>query len=624
MQYKGDDFDLRVPHAQQRRDVYGQEYEATAGGRWPRVAAYSAGNEPLWVDETLLAACNFAFDIAVAHGAGEVGLEHLVNALTRIEAASRILEARGVREAQLRRESATLIASEIPATSGAERITPRRGPDFEDVLRRASDVAQRRGVAAGVDDVLWVILHHNRDLPAVLLLRRMTPDWQRLEIAQGREVAVAAEKLRVAPAAFQAYDTMSGRIAQIEDSLRGLHADLAAERKVLADLIRDAQRDIVAQRGDAASLRSDMAQRLDALERGLQARTDTSRLTVQLSDRVQSLEKAVHGGLGEGARNWAALSQRLQAIETAVEGRPAPAAALETGPILEQLTSIDQALNGRIEASARVWNGFADRLAAVEQLIQASAGPALSDRIGGLETAVRSGFGDAAQSTLAMTDRLEVIEARSLGRERDDEAVLILDDRMQSIERLLQDRVVAVGGEASGDLVGRLLALEQRLADGVSRSEQAMLGRDSSFRELQDAIARLAGNQVTLASAIADWRHESHSDLNAINVQIERMAVEPRQSLAAPGASPVEPVPAAADRVEVVIDRYAGAGSKAAPVVADEALFTPAPTAGEGHGFWWWLFGTRSVSQANRDAEIRWLKMHDRLKEARDRRKERA
>ena len=40
-----------------------------------------------------------------------------------------------------------------------------------------------------------------------------------------------------------------------------------------------------------------------------------------------------------------------------------------------------------------------------------------------------------------------------------------------------------------------------------------------------------------------------------------------------------------------------------------------------GRGFWWWLFGTGDVGQANRDAEIRWKRMHDRIKETRDRRR---
>src|SRR5690606_28779990 len=127
-------------HVRASRDFYASDFEqATGNSRWSRTPSFGIGNgEPLWVDETLLACCNYAFDVAQANGAAEVGLEHLVNALTRVEAAARILESRGVREGYLRRESAALIASEVPAANAGDAVSPRRSADFEDVLRHAS------------------------------------------------------------------------------------------------------------------------------------------------------------------------------------------------------------------------------------------------------------------------------------------------------------------------------------------------------------------------------------------------------------------------------------------------------------------------------------------------------
>jgi predicted nucleic acid-binding Zn-ribbon protein len=676
MQYKGDDLDLRVAQGRQARESFAApEYEpAPTGGRCPRASSYASAADPLWVDEVLLACCNYAYDIAIANGAGEVGLEHLVNALTRVEAAARILEARGVREAQLRRESATLIASEIPVSAASERVHPRRGPDFEDVLRRAAEQASRRGTGASMDDVLWVILHHNLELPAVMLLRRLTPDWQRLDWGRTREPAPAPaphqEFVRYVGPTPAAMDTFSGRIAQIEDSLRGLHADLAAERKVLADLIRDAQRDIVAQRGDAASLRSDMAQRLEALERGVQARNDTSRLTVQLSDRVQSLEKAVHGGLGEGARNWAALGQRLQTIEASLEARQATA---DLAPMIDRLQGIEQTINGRVEASARVWNGFAERLQAVERTVEAgsvktqwaplmerleqieatlrnrpvgSAGvevTALSERLGGLERAVRAGFGDAAQMTTTLFGRMDAFERRAAELQPatdPSEAVLILDDRMQSVERMLQDRMAVPAAdnqqllavaEVVRETASRLAGIEQQVQAYTAASEQAIKARDADVKEMHEAIVRLSENQLTLASAIADWRHEAHNDFGAINTQIEKLTVAPMPQVAAE-RPPVmtAAVPVAEAPVEIRMrEQMAENVTVRVPAQprmpeAVDPVFEPDRERARTGGFWWWLFGTSSVTQANRDAEIRWQKMHERLREARERRRTRA
>ena len=729
MQYKGDDLDLRVPDLRrQPRESYAADYDPSpVNGRWPRAASYGTAPDPLWVDEMVLACCNYAYDIAMANGAGEVGLEHLVNALTRVEAAARILEARGVREGQLRRESASLIASEIPIAAVSERNPPRRSSDFEDVLRRAVEQASRRGSAATVDDVLWVILHYGRDVPAVLLLRRHTPDWQRQDWQRQdplrqdslrqdwqrpdwRRDAAAEPRNQPLPVApqpppgYAAYDAVANRIALMEDSLRQLHAEIGGERKAIADLIRDTQRDIVAQRGDAAALRSDLAQRLEALERGLQARPEATRLTVQLSDRIQTLEKAVHGGLGEGARNWAALGQRLQGLETALEA-VSSLTAKDSGPdhkpLFERIAGLEQALEGKLTQTIRVTGGLADRLATMERLMEAGANdggrnwsslaerltgletlvrtkPAgtppevaeLVGRFGGMEQAVRSGFGESLRTISVISDRLAIVEKAALAAPTgsDDEGLLMIDDRIQSIERLLQDqaaqraapqkfdfdigelaapltRRIGVFEEQSAErartleavlreTANRIATLEQRVASGSSAQDEAMRGRDREVAEMHEAVVRLSENQHTLASAIADWRHESHTDFGTVTAALEKMTTQVGPAPITAGAS-YSDLPSVArgatnrtpqDRagIDQVSLEVMPSGSRAAGKSdAGAAARQPPHTGTRGHGFWWWLFGTDNIPQANRDAEIRWKQMHERMRDARDRKSER-
>ena len=711
MQYKGDDLDLRVPLTRQSREAYGQPDELTLGvagnGRWSRQGYQSGGNETLWVDEILLACCNYAYDVAAANGAGEVELEHLVNALTRVDSAARILEARGVREGQLRRDSAALIASEIPIATAGERVTPRRSAVLEDVLRRAVEQAGRRGSAATVDDVLWIILHYGRDLPAVLLLRRLTPEWQRLDWsrlampAREPEPAMAPAPPRIvvpAPmvhAGSSASDALAARMSLIEDSLRALHAELASERKALGDLLRDTQRDIVAQRGDAASLRSDLAQRLEALERGVQSqgRTDSGRAAQQLADRFQSLEKAVHSGLGEGARNWAAMVQRLQSIEGTLE-TPADISR----PLQERLAAVEQLIEGRLSQSSRVWTGFTDRLQSVERLIEAGAGeggrqwtalseriagleaqlkarpPAgplpelatLTERLGGLERAVRTGFGDSVQMTQRVSERVEALEKIATAEVAGDgtDGFMVVDDRIQSIERMLQDQLAGQGkgavpldaapivtavterlavvekqvaerNEATlgavREATARLAALEQRVGASTAERAKEAAARDGDIADLHDAIVRLSENQSTLASAIGDWRYESHSDFSSVNAQLERLAYQPAtETVGQPMAADLPLPNVARGSVGSSLSRaeQAARDNRRPPALQPvgqtaDPLIEPAPVA-TGRGFWWWLFGTGSIAEANREAEIRWQKMHERLREARDRRRERA
>ena len=407
MQYKGDDLDLRVPHTRTPRDNYMPDYEPPASnGRWSRTqhTAPSGPAEPLWVDEVLLACCNYAFDVAQANGAAEVGLEHLVNALTRVDAAARALEARGVREGQLRRESAALIASEIPAANAGEAVVPRRSPELEDVLRRSADIAHRRGAPAGVEDVLWVLLHFNRDEPVLQLLRRMAPDWQRADWSRVREFATP-EPAR--PIQMVANDGAQARIGNIEDSLRLMQVEFASERKTLMELVRDIQRDVVAQRGDGAAFRGDLGQRLETLERAVQLRGDGSRMSAQIADRLAGLEKAVHGGLGEATRGTAQLGQRLTTLELALgDGR----SAAGQQAIAERMANLEKAVHGGLGEGARNWSHLGQRLTALEAALgerrDGGSGEALVERMANLERSIQTVLADAARTSGQLGQRL--------------------------------------------------------------------------------------------------------------------------------------------------------------------------------------------------------------------------
>ena len=102
--YRGPDLDLRAPTV--------------------RAAAGPVRGRQIWVDDTVLAVCNHAYDLAVAHRAGEVRIEHLLNAMTRVDAAALVLEAQGIRVAALRRDSAGMIAREATNGHASHRGAP--------------------------------------------------------------------------------------------------------------------------------------------------------------------------------------------------------------------------------------------------------------------------------------------------------------------------------------------------------------------------------------------------------------------------------------------------------------------------------------------------------------------
>src|SRR5215467_12792246 len=108
MAYKGTDLELRTPR------------QAMSGGDTPAVRE-PAGNGgvrlagsfgvPIAVDETVLACCNRAYDVARFHGAVDVRLEHLLHALTRVGVAAEALAKLGIRVDALRRDTAVAIAA---------------------------------------------------------------------------------------------------------------------------------------------------------------------------------------------------------------------------------------------------------------------------------------------------------------------------------------------------------------------------------------------------------------------------------------------------------------------------------------------------------------------------------
>src|ERR671924_1309421 len=137
MGYKGEDLDLRTPQlwSASGRDaiepVSRERPEASNSGG-PRSDSPSAvGTEPIWVDETVMSCCNQAYDLAAAHRAAEVRLEHLLHAMTLVEGAARVLEVHGIQVTALRRESGATIVTEAPVGSSSDRPAPERSREIE-------------------------------------------------------------------------------------------------------------------------------------------------------------------------------------------------------------------------------------------------------------------------------------------------------------------------------------------------------------------------------------------------------------------------------------------------------------------------------------------------------------
>jgi predicted nucleic acid-binding Zn-ribbon protein len=548
MAYRGEDLDLRTPQtwggAPADLAASGDLSVAPNGQR----SGYRSG--PMLVDETVLACCNHAYDIAVAHRAAEVRIEHLLNAMTRIDGAIAVLESRGIRVPLLRRDTAAIVAGEIPAVSGSGAMSPRRSDELAELLRLASSIAIRRNAAADVDDLLQVLLDHRSELAAsdIVLrysvrapLREISEPLPPLTRAGGEPRYTASSSMRYVSDARGYRGDLSGsptdalqnsRIEALEQMVRALSQDFSNERHIIAGLVRDLSRDTQAHQGDQDHKQSVLLDRIGALETVmLESRGPTA--DQSLVSKLEDVEAALELRLQEMSQSWSVLSQRLQDLETAVRERPPQQAGGATADELRSLVDL-KPISNRLDAIEEALLGEPHR-----------NGNDLGERFEKLH-------GDVQQALASTTDggRIETLIA---GFDRINGLVDRLDE---------QHRWVT---QATADIGDRLGGVERALTGEIETAAAKYQAYAHDLSELHDALMKLNQNQHTLAGSMDQWRTDAATDTANI---LNRIGELDRET-----AVPAETLKAVNEHMDTmnrfIVERYR-----------------------RRQGFWYWLFGT--------------------------------
>ncbi len=455
MGYRGDDLDLRTP----------QTWRATGPAPAPSALAGQAAGArdavhqpgPIWVDETVLAACNHAFDVALAHRSAEVRLEHFLHALTRLDTSAEILEAQGVRVMALRRELGTTIASELPMGLPNGRGAPRRSEALEDVLRLAAALAAPRDAPADVNDVLHAMIETRPELPVVAEIARSLSHTARSHGGGGAGLSGSpreqnAQRSGIAPTATD--NIQNTRLDTLEQMVRALTTDLQNERKVFTGVLQELQREIMAHRDDinrpqGGHLQSDLGDRLKGLEQSVQSARFASAVDLgPVLERLVALEQSVLSRRGEHV-DLTPVTSRLDIIEKAL---------MTNGTF-----SLDEALEKhRSEIAVSVLTPLIQRIDGVMG--------AIDERIAKLEA--------STNETIAKIQERVTSNAQALSETK--EAISKLNDNQQtlsgSIEQWRLDSAVEIGGvddklktseTALTDIETRLAGLEAESAKPV-------------------------------------------------------------------------------------------------------------------------------------------------------------
>lgn len=557
MSYRGEDLDLRTSQTWSSNPAeLGTAIDPAGVGNGPRSALRSG---PVWVDDTVLTVANYAYDIALAHRAGEVYLEHLLHALTRIDVAAEALEARGVRVAALRRESATIIASEIPVGLSNGKGSPRRSDEFAEILRFASAQAGRRNEAADVDDLVQAMLDRRSEFQGLALLAR-----------HSRRVGYREPIETLAPSPrFAAEPRYSS--APVERYARPLAERSAESGRYVSDLARSTRHDRAEL--DSVTATTDLAQisRIDALEQMIQAlRTDLATERQVVGELLRDLSRDTQGQRDDHGRWQSGLYDRFEALERVVtEARSGSARDGAT----DGLAGLDAGLDRRladIETAVRQ-TGEKTGGVSIDAIRQAIDLQPLSHRLDVIEEAVLSRDADGRDSAA-----LRALEA---GVER---GLSSLNAQTDHLEALLSGASLVTGGDAS-PIADRLAALndgldahQRSLHDRMDAVERAIAAEIETagakhqayakdLNEVHDAIMKLNQNQHTLAGTIDQWRTDLASDVNGISTRLA--------NLDADNERPIQTLNALTDHMDtmnrLIIERYH-----------------------RRNRFWYWLFGT--------------------------------
>jgi hypothetical protein len=547
MGYRGEDLDLRTPHAVAADPAALAPTDPFGAGPRLRVPGHGASRPPIWVDDAALECCNHAFEVAVVHRAGEVRLEHLVFALTLTGPGAEALEARGIRVATLRRDAATLIA-EIPATLASAKAVPRRSEAFEEALRLAASIAYRRQEPVGAPDIVGVLLDGGIDLSGSL--QRLLPVAPRLQAPPSEAPRVYAADL-VGPATASQNFGQNSRIDALEQSIRTLTAELTSERKIISGVLQDLQRELMAQREDTLRLggqtqdkiQAVFGDRLQSLEQTfLSARSPAGDLAA-LQDRLSLLERALQ----------AEISVTRSAVE-ALAARP----AVDLAPLAERLDAIEAAAAEERERAKIAEQTLSESIAALAARLESQpaeigtliTGP-LGDRLD-----VLSGAEDTRHATLS--EGLGETHRR-LGALQ--EALTGHAARTSDAERAAQE---------SRDLIRQQidsLAAAVRESAATSKSDYTTLTDNltEDLGELHDGITQIRSDHSTLAANLVAESQDVASAFAALASRIESLERESQK--------PIEMLTALSGTVDkmhkVTVERYY-----------------------RRNRFWYWLFGT--------------------------------
>ena len=560
MSSKNDDISARSP--QGRYDLPGGSYEiieTDVSGSLDRNATgrrVITTYRPAYLseDETVLACCHHAHEVAKANGAREVMLEHLLHAMVRVPESAQVLQDRGINVESLKRESTAVISSEIPVDHTMMVAQLRASKDFNTVMHLAAAAASRRDERQlGARDLLDALLRFDPKSRVVRMIRRHAIEGEMDEpvdpltevkavieryAGEQRDLRLAVNELRNA----QSGQT-SAAVSGLEDRLRGMERSLnlllseaASERAAFTDRLKGFHDTLSAHRNDTRAV----ADRMQGMERLAAAGggANGGQLQSLIGDRFLSVQKSMEthrADIGrieqvvtERMRSVDGLTARLGQLETELQTRTTDTGKLES-ILIDRLKAFEQVASGKGLTLPPGLDTLSDRMQGLERQVSAQRAEMQSWQ-GALEKDVKAieemfdlvPTGDGSQRPAIADGQVQALQ-HSIDTHRAE-----TQDRHRSFERMLDAKLSGMG--ALTGVADRLVSVERALT--AQRSDQAGVRGtlDSELEQIRKAMLSLGNAQQTLSTAIDEWRQNNSGDLSIIS---NRLAVLERQATTA-------------------------------------------------------------------------------------------
>jgi tetrahydromethanopterin S-methyltransferase subunit B len=477
--YRGGDLPLRTPRSQSgAREPVLDGQIMPPGPDWLATAMSDVEDAPVLVDQTVLACCNQAFELALAHRSADVCLEHLVHAMTLVPDAIRALHEAGVSDTSLRRESGIIIAHDIPSVSGGPAFSPQTSDQMADVLRYAAALAYSRRSPVTIEDLLATLFDMTRDQETQSLLNRHRSEWNLREPIGRASRYVNGAANGAGPQPHTTSPPNSSANAQA-----GPEANM--DIPTVTDSFQNT--------------------RIDALERTVRELAEALRHGTIGVQQPPPTTPPVHYTVETPRSNGG--GRRLD-DDTA-------------GQVLGRLNEVEITVEQKFRELARTWNVLGDRLQTLEDRLVDS------ERKDGIERK------DIERVTDSI-DRLRGLETIPGRLDKIDSLVAKLDrlDRLDMVEGF--DRKLNSLEETFTRVVNRLEGLESRLDDKVDGDFDL-----DPIRERLDAIGRQVGERPNMHAELAPLQQrldvlsrqmtERMSDAGAVNLDLSPIATRLEQ-----------------------------------------------------------------------------------------------